>query len=242
MPNQIMTIRDTLYTALSVFLNFVPTLLGGLLVLVLGWMLSSLVARLVEKILFTLRVDQAAERTGLSQFMVGPKGRFSLSYGIAFLSKWFIRLLFVQAVANLFNMPQITAIMTSMLLLIPNIAVGLLILVAGLYFGQFVFGIIRETLEKSGVARPGVIASICRYGIVGFSMIAALNHIGIAAVAVNILFIGFVASLSLALGLAFGLGGQGVAAEVTRTWYDHNRPSRLRSVPGSEQMPESKSS
>ncbi|MEO5970164.1 MAG: hypothetical protein ABIQ95_09570 [Bdellovibrionia bacterium] len=241
MPNQIVTIRDSLYSALTVFMNYIPTLIGGILVLVVGWMVSSMIARLVERILVATKIDHATERTGLSEFMIGPQGRFKFSHGIGFLAKWFIRLLFLQAVANLLNMPQITAIMTSMLLFIPNIAVAMLILVVGLYLGQFVSNIVREAMAKSGVSRPGVIASICRYGIVGFSIIAALNHVGIGAVAINILFIGFVASLSLALGLAFGLGAQGVAAEVTRTWYEQNKPNRLKSIPGG-QLSENQSS
>src|SRR5947209_5439702 len=112
MPNQIVTIRDSLYSGLTVFMNFIPTLIGGILVLAIGWMFSSLVARLVEKVLVAVRADQITERSGLSQFMVGPAGRFTLSQGIAFLAKWFVRLVFLQAVANLFNMPQITMIMT----------------------------------------------------------------------------------------------------------------------------------
>jgi len=38
---------------------------------------------------------------------------------------------------------------------------------------------------------------------------------------VNTLFIGFVAAVSLALGLAFGLGGRGVASELTQAWLEH---------------------
>ncbi len=234
MPNQIVSIRDSLYSAFTVFMNFIPTLIGGILILAVGWVISSMVARLVERILVTLKLDHASERTGLSQFMVGPHGHFNASYGLAFLSKWFIRILFLQAVANLFNMPQLTTIMNSILMFIPNLAVALLILVAGLYAGQFVSRIVEEATAKAGVTRPGVIALICRYGIVGFSIIAALNHLGVAAVAINILYIGFVASLALALGLAFGLGGQGVAAEVTRNWYHQNRPTRLTPVPSGQ--------
>ena len=43
---------------------------------------------------------------------------------------------------------------------------------------------------------------------------------GIAANLVNTLFIGIVAALALAFGLAFGLGGREVAGELTRSWYE----------------------
>ena len=70
-------------------------------------------------------------------------------------------------------------------------------------------------------------------------MIIAINQIGIAATLVNILFVGIVAALSLAFGLAFGLGGRDVAAELTRQWYDSSRERMTRAsekVGGSERV------
>ena len=60
---------------------------------------------------------------------------------------------------------------------------------------------------------------IARYAIIGIAVIASVNQVGIATNLINILFTGFVASLPLAVGLAFGLGGQGLASEVTRRWF-----------------------
>jgi hypothetical protein len=42
---------------------------------------------------------------------------------------------------------------------------------------------------------------------VAFAVVIAINQIGIAANLVNTLFIGLVAALAIAFGLAFGLGG-----------------------------------
>jgi hypothetical protein len=51
-------------------------------------------------------------------------------------------------------------------------------------------------------------------------VIIAIDQIGIAADLVNTLFIGVVGAFALAFGLAFGLGGRDVAAELTRSWYE----------------------
>jgi hypothetical protein len=37
---------------------------------------------------------------------------------------------------------------------------------------------------------------------------------------VNTLLIGLIGSVALAIGLAFGLGGRDVAAQITQKWYD----------------------
>ncbi len=51
-----------------------------------------------------------------------------------------------------------------------------------------------------------------------FAIIAALNELNVAPVVVNTLYIGLVAALALALGLAFGLGGRDTAARLTERW------------------------
>lgn len=234
MQNQIMTIRDSFFSGVTTFMNFIPTLVGALIILAIGWMLSSLIARLVERILVAFKVDQATIRTGLDRFLIGPRGGYHASYGIAFLAKWFIRLIFLQAAANLLQMPQVTAILNSILLFIPNLAVALLIIIAGVYLGQFSAGVVQEAVGRSGVGRPDLFALMTRYAIVGFALIAALNHIGIALVVVDTLLIGLVASLALAVGLAFGLGGQHVASEFTRNLYEQNKGNRLKPVSGNE--------
>jgi len=54
--------------------------------------------------------------------------------------------------------------------------------------------------------------------VMAFAIIAAVNQLGIAPIVVNTLYIGLVAALSLALGLAFGLGGRDTAARLTEQW------------------------
>lgn len=46
-----------------------------------------------------------------------------------------------------------------------------------------------------------------------------MDQIGIAETVVNTLLIGTVAAIALAVGLAFGLGGQQTAAQLTQGWY-----------------------
>jgi hypothetical protein len=59
-------------------------------------------------------------------------------------------------------------------------------------------------------------------------VIIAINQIGIAGNPVNTLFIGLVAAVSLAFGLAFGLGGRDVAAELTRSWYEQSQDAAAK--------------
>jgi len=136
------------------------------------------------------------------------------------LIKWSIFLIFIQAAASLFGMPQITAIINSVILFIPKMIVALAIIVIGSLIAKFLAGLVRGSLSEMGVGNSGLFAKLTQYAVIGFAIIAAFNQIGIAQTVVNALLFGLIGSVALALGLAFGLGGREVAAQITRSWYE----------------------
>jgi hypothetical protein len=64
-----------------------------------------------------------------------------------------------------------------------------------------------------------------------FAVIAALNQLNISPVVVNTLYIGLVAALALALGLAFGLGGRETAARLTEQWLGQIQAAAVTKLP-----------
>ena len=205
--------------ALRNFLGFLPSLIGALLVVVLGWILSGFIAGLVEKGLKAVGFERASESAGISGFIQQSGSDWTASKVVAEIVKWFIRLVAIQAAAQILGMGQITAIINSILLFLPNLVVALAIIVLGAFIAKFVAGIVRGSVSEMGFSNPDLIAAIARYGIIAFAVVAAVDQLGIAETVVNTLLIGTVGALALAIGLAFGLGGQQTAALITQDWY-----------------------
>ena len=133
--------------------------------------------------------------------------------------KWFIRLVAIQAAAQILGMERISEIINAILLWLPNLVVALAIIVIGALIAGFVAGIVRASTSEMGMGNPDLLGGIARYAIIGFAVVAAIDQLGIAATIVNTLFIMTIGALALAFGLAFGLGGQQVAAQMTQSWY-----------------------
>ena len=74
--------------------------------------------------------------------------------------------------------------------------------------------LVKASMQATEVGPARFVGAVVRWSVWGFAFIAVLNQLGIASALVQILFMGFVAMLAIAGGLAFGLGGQGVAKEV----------------------------
>jgi hypothetical protein len=223
-------IRDTsdaifhsLLNALNNFISFLPALIGAAIILIAGWLISGVLANLIERALRAIGLENAVERSGIGDFVRRSGTRMTISGVIAALVKYFIFLIFVQAAANVLGIPQLTEIINRIILFIPNVIVAMAIIVVGSLIARFLSGLVRSSVSGLGVGSPDLLATLTQYIILGFAIIAAIDQLGIAAGLVNTLVYGLIGSVALAIGLAFGLGGRDVAAQITQNWYQSSQ-------------------
>jgi hypothetical protein len=192
---------------------------GAIIILVIGWIVAGLLARLVEAALKRVGFERAANSTGITSMIQRSGSEFTASAVVAEIVKWFIRLIAIQAAASVLGLDQISAIINAILLWLPNLVVAIAILVIGALIARFVGRLVQGSTGQMGFSNPELLGNIANYAILTFAVIAAVNQLGIAATVVNTLFIGAVATVALAAGLAFGLGGQQTAGRITESWY-----------------------
>lgn len=190
-------------------ITFFPTFLGAFLVFTAGWVIAITMGKLAEKMLKSLRVDNALEKLGY-----GRKSYGTISELFGGLVKWFLVLVFLMAATDILDLNQVTGFLNSIVLYIPNVVVAVVILSVVFLVGNFVYDIVRGSTRAAGVMSATLLAAISKWAIVIFGVFAALIQLGIASSLVNTIFIGIVAMLSLAGGLAFGLGGRDQAARI----------------------------
>lgn len=217
----------SLSNALNAFLNAIPLVIGALLIIIIGWIIAGVLARLVTEVLRRIGVDRLfAEHSGR---VYGDRTReIKPSVVTGELVKWLVRLVFLVAAANVLGMTQVSELLNDVLLWIPNLIVAAIILLVAPLLARFVRGAIEVGAGEMGFSNASLLGRIAEIAIVAFAVIVAINQIGIAANLVNTLFIGIVAAVALAFGLAFGLGGRDVAAQLTQRWYEQSQDAAAR--------------
>ena len=208
--------------ALNAFLNAVPLVIGALLIIIIGWIIAGALARVVTEVLRRIGADRLfAEHSGR---VYGDRTRdIKPSVVAGELVKWLVRLVFLVAAANVLGLTQVSELLNAVLLWIPNLIVAAIILLVAPLLARFVRSAIEVGAGEMGFTNAPILGRIAEIAIVAFAVIIAINQIGIAADLVNILFIGVVAALALAFGLAFGLGGRDVAGQLTERWYEQSQ-------------------
>jgi hypothetical protein len=196
----------------------IPNILGALILLVIGWIIAGIVGGLVAKLCKAVHVDTVADRVGVNGFLQQSGTKLRTSDILGEVVKWVVRLVFIEMAAEQLGMPQISLIINQILGFIPNIIVAVVILGIGAFLGQLLGGIVRGATSEAKVGNPGLLSNLTAGAVMAFAIIAALNELNVAPVVVNTLYIGLVAAVALALGLAFGLGGRETAGKLTEKW------------------------
>jgi hypothetical protein len=211
-------IFQSITNALNAFIEAIPQVLGALLIILIGWIIAGILARIVREVLERAGADRAFAQHGGGVY--GSRSSdFVPSVVASEIVKWIVRFIFLVAAANVLGMPQVSELLNEVLLWIPNLIVAAIILLVAPLLARFVRGAIEVGAGEMGFSNARLLGRIAEVAIVAFAVLIAINQLGIAADLINILFIGIVAALSLAFGLAFGLGGRETAARLTEQWY-----------------------
>ncbi len=217
------SISNTIYILLAA----IPLIIGAIVILAIGWILSNIAARLTKAVF---------ERAGADRIF-GVHGRdiygdltrqWPPSRMAAEIVRWLIRLVFLNAAANVLGLTQISVLLNAIVLWIPNLVVAAVILLVTPLIARFVRGTIEVGAGEMGFTNGRTLGQLAYAAIVALDVIVAVNQIGIAANLVDIVFIGFVAALAIGFGLAFGLGGRDVAAQITQQWYASSQEAARR--------------
>ena len=101
---------QSVYGTLHSFITFLPNLVGAIVILGLGWFVSLLLAKLMERGLQAIGMERVGDYSGLNPLLQRSGSQWTTSHAIAVLLKWSIFLIFVQAAATLLGVPQVTQV------------------------------------------------------------------------------------------------------------------------------------
>ena len=206
-----------LFTSLTMLwggvIGFLPQLVVALIILVFGWVIAIAVGRLVSQIVMGLKLDMALEGLGAKELV--SRAGFKLDSG-AFLGglvRWFFIVVFLMTAVDVLGLREVTAFLRDIVLwYIPKVIVAVVILVAAAVLADVAQRLARGSAQAAHLPSAAFLGGVTKWSIWIFAILAALYELGVAGPFVQTLFTGFVAMVSIAGGLAFGLGGKDAAA------------------------------
>ncbi|OGG42041.1 hypothetical protein A3A21_03365 [Candidatus Jorgensenbacteria bacterium RIFCSPLOWO2_01_FULL_45_25b] len=210
----IQVVVDSLYNLWIGAMGVVGSIIGALVVFIIGLIVASGISAIVERAVKIIKLDDLLKKLGIEEHF----GRAGIKINSArFCGKvvyWFFVLVFLLAVADVLSFSTLSSFLEQVLLYVPNVIVSILIMLAAFVVAHFLRNLVIASVKSARLHSPTLLGSITWWAVVIFGFLASLSQLGIAISIINALITGFIAMLALAGGIAFGLGGKDVAADI----------------------------
>lgn len=202
---------DFVWTSLVIY---TPRLFLAVFLFVVFLVIGATLHAVVSRFVTTLKVDGFLAKGGVDIALRRAGVTLNSGHFMGALVKWFFILTGLLIASNLLGLTQVADFLTQILYYIPSIVVAAIVLVAGALIADFASKVTTSSMAASGLHTGAFAGKVVKWAVFIFTLGIALDQLGVAQTFINTLYIGIVAMIAIAGGLAFGLGGKEHASEL----------------------------
>lgn len=199
--------------------NVLPGILAAVIIFLLGWIVSIILSRVFRKILEALKLENLLKEHKVDDAL----GSVRISDVLVKLFKYYIILIFLQAAVSFLELGTITVFLTSVLVYMPVLIAAIMIVLASVILGEYLRESVIELKSKSSLVN--LTGRAVKWVIIYVGITMALSTAGIDTTLITSIFITVLQAMAfgiaLAVGIAFGFGGQDDAKSMLGKWRKH---------------------
>lgn len=201
------------------FTNGIPRVLPVAGILIAGIVVSWIARRVVIWAVRKSGIEAAAERAGVARILYAVGIRTGLATVLGSLV-WICGLVFtISAVAESVGLRLLAEGVAALIAFVPRLLAAVAIVIGGMLLAEILKRLANGVLRSGGDNDPNLMANIIYYAVITLAAVMAVSQIGFDTSLINALLIVGVGGVLLAVGLAFGLGGKAIFANILARQY-----------------------
>lgn len=193
-----------------------PSIFWASLFFLLGIIISKSAQGLCIAFLNKIRLNQLLKRIGLEEPLSKANIKLNAPKFFGEIVKWFIITIFLMTSSEILGLNQLSQLLQEVIAYFPNIFIAALIFVVSVFLADFSKKLVVGTLEKEKITYSRFLGRSIYWVIWFFAVLAILYQLRITPPLILAIFVGLVATISIALGIAFGLGGKDLASRILK--------------------------
>ena len=119
---------QSLSRGLGTFFEFVPQLIGAIIILIVGYIVAKILQAVVGRVLKAVGFDGWMERSGIKQFFDRAQTNQTPATILGKLVFWFVFIIAITMATDAFGVRQVSEVLARLIAYIPNIIAAVLIL------------------------------------------------------------------------------------------------------------------
>ncbi len=190
----------------SQILLFIPSIISVTIILLIGWVVGWIVAKVAKILLKKFRVDEYIAR--------GGKPIFKLSSILPVIFSWFIYLAFIQSAVEVLGISALVTLLGYIISFLPGLVGAIIVTIVGYAIAEYA----RQQVEESGITYSGMLGKVLFFFIIYIAIAMALPLIRIDSTLINNILLIVVGSFGIGLAIALGLGLKETVANMAKKY------------------------
>jgi len=202
----------------ATFLAALPTLLGALALLLLGWafavVLKKLSRRLADRALRLLarRRTMRARIQQSAAFQAFPRTLSQIVF-------WLVLLFFVAAAIEVLGLEAVSEVLGEAATYLPRVIGALLIVGAALWLSELARTVVRRGMSRTQLGRAELVGRLSQVATITVGLILAVDQLGVNSTVLVVVLVALFACTFGAGALAFGLGARDTVGNIIGMHY-----------------------
>ena len=214
--NNLTSSAEILWSKLA---EYFPNVIGTILLLLVGYLVSKLIARVTQKTLQTIGIDKISTKVGLHEGLKKIGVQLRPSDLFAKILFWLIMLVFIISASEALNLTKITSTIDAFVRYLPNILGAGLIFILGLMFAHFVKNIIENYAQKIHLNYGKTLAVAIHSVVVVVITVFAIDQLQIETDLLNRIIEITLISTGVTLALSLGFGTKELSRNIISGFY-----------------------
>ncbi|MBK8566992.1 MAG: mechanosensitive ion channel [Saprospiraceae bacterium] len=208
---------------LARFLGAIPNVIGAALVLLIGWLIAKVVAKALQKVFASLKIDRFGEKINETEFATKANFKIVLSSFLSKLVYYLLMLVFVMAATDVLGMPIVSQMVSDLIGYLPRLLSALVLFVLGIYLAEFVKNIVLTTTNALGISSGKIIANFVFYLIFLTLTISALAQASIETSLITSNLTVILGGVVMAFAIGYGFASKDTMANFLASFYSKNK-------------------
>ena len=190
------------------FVDYLPQLVTGLIIILFGLIVVKIFIKFIK---FFFKFFPLKELAKKYKLISEEETKIWESVFLEVI-KIIVFLVFLIPAFEVWGLNKATILLNQLINFLPNVIISVIIVFFGTIFANLAEKVIRNTFSK--IKMKKFLGYLTKTIILFFTALIVLNQLGVAQDLVRILFAGIVGMISVAGGIAFGLGGKDLAKDL----------------------------
>jgi hypothetical protein len=212
-------IFNTLNSIWQGIVQALPSVLGAIAILIIGWLVTKIIVYIIKKALKLAKADKLDDKLNEIDLFGDKKLNFNIIKIITSIVKWSLKLIFIVIASDFIGLSIISDGIIALLQYIPQLLVAVIIFLIGVYIASFVKKSLNSLFKSLELSGGKGISQIVFLVITVFVTITALNQAGIDTTIITSNITLILGALLAAFALAVGLGARETVSDLFKAFY-----------------------